>query len=512
MAKKKNRSKGRGGPSITSPELSDQTSSEVDPTELEVLDFDGMPDRGSPGLEYGQPGLYQYSGRVREEILRQLTGPAGSRNFRQMADNDATIGALLFAIEQIIRTLKWKALPADSNNPQAVKNAEFIEECMHDMADTWEDTLSEILSYLTYGFSVHEIVYKIRRGEKGIIDADKSKFSDGKIGWKRLPIRSQESIQRANWVYADNNIDIIAVRQLAPPDFRDVTIPWEKLLHFKTTNYKGNPEGKSILRNAYRPWHFKRNIENIEGIGVERELAGLPIMHIPAELMATDASGNEKAMYASLKEIVTNVRRDEQAGIILPGTRDENGNLLYDMKLLSSSGAKMFDTNKIIERYRNEILSTVIADFITLGQGVAGTQALAQTKVDLFLDAIQSWVGQIESVFNRFAIPRLLRLNGIKDNFPKLEAGKVKKTDIDQLSKNLLILAQAGMDVFPSDSMDEFVRNAVGLPDKTAEDEDWFDTAHELDLEEREAKVKSTGKPNVNDTGGAKGPDEVKKK
>jgi len=306
-------------------------------------------------------------------------------------------------------------------------------------------------------------------------------------------------------LYAENNIDIIGVEQMAPPRFDTATIPADKYLHFKTTNYKGNPEGKSILRNAYRPWYFKRNIENTEAIGIERDLAGLPVILAPAEIMASDAEPAEKLMFESLKEIAINVRADEQAGIVMPSTRDETGHLLYELSLLSSNGAKQFDTNKVIERYRNEILSTVIADFITLGQGVAGTQALAQTKVDLFLNAIQSWVGQIESVFNRFAVPRLFGINNIESELPTIQAEKIKKTDVDQFVKNILILSQAGMDLFPSESLDEYIRTKLRLPEKSAKDDDWFEESHELELEGMNPTDNTETKPHTNDTTGQTG-------
>lgn len=41
---------------------------------------------------------------------------------------------------------------------------------MNDMQDTWSDTISEILSFLTYGWSYHEIVYKVRAGRKRTLD------------------------------------------------------------------------------------------------------------------------------------------------------------------------------------------------------------------------------------------------------------------------------------------------------------------------------------------------------
>jgi hypothetical protein len=36
-----------------------------------------------------------------------------------------------------------------------------------------------------------------------------------------------------------------------------------------------------MLRTAYRPWFMKKRLEEFESIGIERDLAGLPIMWLP---------------------------------------------------------------------------------------------------------------------------------------------------------------------------------------------------------------------------------------
>ena len=450
-------------------------------------------------LELGSVGLHRNGGQVSEEILRELTGSTGAKIFRQMEDNDPTIGALLFSISMIIRSLKWKMSPTDDKDPEAVANAEFADSCMHDMSETWADTISSILSFLVYGFSVHEQVFKLRNGDKPKDFYKKSKHDDGRIGWKRLPIRSQLSILNGDWLFAEDSDDLIGISQLAPPRYKRETIPMSKLLLFRTINNKNNPEGKSILRNAYRPWHFKRNVENIEAIGIERELAGLPVFKAPAQIMAKDAEPAQRSMYSSIKDMVVNVRNDEQAGLVIPSDRDEHGHPLYELSLLSCNGAKMFDTNKTIERYRNEILSTVIADFITLGQGVAGTQALADTKVDLFLNAIESWVKQIEAVFNRFAITHLFKLNGITEKVPTLKATAIKKSDVDQTVKNISMLAQSGMELFPSPVIDAYIRDELNMPLRTKEEDELFSKIREQEAEK--------AKPLAPSGGGDKGPE-----
>ena len=114
---------------------------------------------------------------------------------------------------------------------------------MNDMQDTWTDTISEILSFLAYGWSYHEIVYKRRTGNSRD-PRQNSKFTDGLIGWQKLPIRAQETLFRWEYDEADN---LTGMTQLPPPDYRMATIPIEKALHFRTKSRKNNPEGRSIL-------------------------------------------------------------------------------------------------------------------------------------------------------------------------------------------------------------------------------------------------------------------------
>ena len=83
------------------------------------------------------------------------------------------------------------------------------------------------------------------------------------------------------WIF-DTSGGVQGIVQLAPPYYQNVTLPIEKCLLFRTTTVKGNPEGRSMLRNAYRPWYMKKRIEEFEAIGVERDLAGLPVGKVPA--------------------------------------------------------------------------------------------------------------------------------------------------------------------------------------------------------------------------------------
>jgi len=261
--------------------------------------------------EYGKTGLYRFNtGWIAEEFLRELQGRRGIEVYKEMAENDDIIGAILFATEMLMRQSKWSVQEAGSA-PADIEAAEFVRGCMDDMEETWSDFISEVLSFLTYGWSYHEIVYKRRMGNTRN-PATHSKYADGLIGWRKLPIRSQDTLWE--WRYDDQD-NLLGLVQCAPPQYEQVFIPLGKALHFKTKSRKGNPEGRSILRNSYRNWYFKRRIQEIEGIGIERDLAGLPVLEAPPDVDIWSDEYQEELTKA--ENIVRSVRRDEREGIVL---------------------------------------------------------------------------------------------------------------------------------------------------------------------------------------------------
>ena len=48
--------------------------------------------------EIGRIGQKRYGGTFYEEFLRELRGKKGIETYREMAENDDTIGAILFAV------------------------------------------------------------------------------------------------------------------------------------------------------------------------------------------------------------------------------------------------------------------------------------------------------------------------------------------------------------------------------------------------------------------------------
>ena len=416
--------------------------------------------------ELGSTGLRRSGGTVYEEFLTNLRGQRGARIYREMSDNDPTIGSMLFAIEKVVTRLEWRVDPYSDNSadgdvtPQDKEVAEFVESCLHDMSDSWDSTLSQMLSMLIFGYSYHEIVYKKRGGDTND-SKTRSKYDDGKIGWRKMPIRAQETLFQ--WRF-DEDGGIQGFSQMDPSNGGFHEIPIEKALLFRTSSQKNNPEGRSILRNAYRPWYFKRRIEEIEAIGIERDLAGLPVAFVPPEYLSSAATAEQQAVLATIQNIVTSIKRNEQEGIVMPSIYDDAGHKLFDLQLMSSGGSRQFDTDKIIQRYDQRMSMSILSDFILLGSDRVGSYALGTSKMDLWSMAVDSIAKNIAEVMNQYAIPRLLKLNGMDTKrAPYLTYGEVSHVDLTEISDFVSKLAGAGV-LMPDPNLEDYLRELAGLP------------------------------------------------
>lgn len=405
--------------------------------------------------ELGVSGLRAWGGYVSEEFLAELSGSKALTSYKQMARNDAVVGAMLFAMKSLAAQADWYITAADESSA-ADEARLFVQDVLMDgMEHPWGDAIKEALSMLEFGFAPMEHVWTRRK--------------DGKIGLKKLALRAQDSIQR--W-----DIDERGQWQglwQQPPSGTLIYIPADRLLLFRTEPTRNNPEGRSILRSAWRSWRLKTRIEEIEGIGVERDLAGLPVIRVPGRLLEGTATADERAALEGWKELAMNIKRDRQEGVVLPNDRDDSGQYLYDLTLLAATGSRQFDTSAIIDRYDRRIAATVLADFIFLGQGNTGSWALSSDKTALFAVALGAFLDVIQDQVNRVLLPRLWALNGMSQEImPFVAHGDIETPNLDQLGAYVSNLARSGMMLFPDQQLENALRKAAGLPEAPERDEE----------------------------------------
>lgn len=420
-------------------------------------------------VELGVSGLQRTGGVVTDEFLNSLRGNRGARVWREMADNDPVVGALLFAIERLILQIEWRVdpHPAEDQDDTDVETAKFVESCLYDMSQSWDATISDILSMLVYGYAYCETVYKKRGGPTQKDPKFRSQHDDGRIGWRKIALRAQESTYE--WIF-DEDGGIQGLRQLDPNGGGVITIPIDRSLLFRTSTQRNNPEGRSLLRNAYRPWRFKKTIEEIEAVGIERDLAGLPVALVPPDLLSTTATGAQAATRNAIETLVRGIKRNENEGVLFPLAYDDQGRELYKLTLLNAGGQRQFDTDKIVGRYDQRIAMTVLADFILLGHENVGSFALGASKIDLFTTAVSQIARSIAEVFNQYAIPRLLTLNGMDTaRLPELTFGDLTHIDLGVLGTFVQQVAGVGALVI-DDALDEHLRTVAGIPPREETD------------------------------------------
>lgn len=414
---------------------------------------------GSIFDELGRTGLRHWGGFVFEEWLRELqTGRRAAEVYREMGDSDPVIGGMMYAIEMLCRRVNWWFEPGGSTQAD-LRHAEWCNGVIHDLNHSWTDVVAEILSFLQYGWAYFEMVFKQRLGPYQDDGARRSKFDDGTIGLRKLSIRSQDSLWK--WAF-DESDGIAGLIQNPPPDYQLRYIPIEKALLFRTKVTKNNPEGRSVLRSAYRPWYFLKNVQNIEGIGLERDLAGLPVLKAPPGVDIWDTSDTTMAaMRLQAQNVVSSIRRDEQEGVLLPDG--------WELSLLSTGGRRQFDTNAVVTRYEQRIATSVLLDVILLGQDKVGSYALAGVKKGLFTASLEAYLDQISGVWDSYATPRLFKVNNFNDYtaLPKLKHGTVEQVDLETLGNYLQKIAGAGAPLFGNDlenSLTTYLLDIAGLP------------------------------------------------
>lgn len=433
------------------------------------------------GGELGNTGLKASWGYVQEEYLPELTGAAGLRAYRMMADDDATVGAILYAIEMLLRSMDWEIEAADES-AGAQDGAEFLKSLMEDMSQPWEDFLAEALTCLQYGWSYFEIVTKRRMGPEEKDGARRSNYTDGKIGIRKLSPRPQDSLLR--WQMQEDG-GIEGMWQAPPlyafngpsggnPDasaqVSEVFIPIAKALLFRANVRKNNPEGQSILRRAYRAWYKLRGIQDSEAVGIERELAGLPVVSIPTELLNSTKPDDVRARN-EYQKLARDLKFNAQGGVVIPSDTyaTDTGNpgsvKKVTVELLSSAGSRTIDTVKVKEGYQRDIARAVLADFIMLGTDSKGSYALSDDKSSMFLRTIKTFAMGIAAVCNRYLWPKIWRLNGMDlATMPKMKPGNLGKIDLAALATFIKEMAAAGNPMFPDDLLDEALREMGGLP------------------------------------------------
>lgn len=420
--------------------------------------------------QIGNQGFVHYAGQVFDEWHFMLRGTLGVRAYREMRDNDPIIGSALNLTQAMLRQTKWFSKPAHGGD-DAIAAALFLEGVMNDMrkGHTWSMFMSDAISFLWFGWSLFEIVTKQRLGKNPGVGLDgkelaSSKFDDGRLGLDALYIRAQETLD--DWLFDDETGDTLGMWQSSTPRFERRFIPLAKSLLLRTENNKGSPEGRSWLRNAYRPYYFTKRLEDIEGTGFERNLNGFPVIFLPEKMCADDAQPNLKKARAGYDRKGQLMRVNSLGSMTFPARTGPDGKPTgYDIELLAPKGASgSLDPGKAIQRNQHAMAMVFFTQFLLLGRDKVGSFSLSSDQTDIYATALGCILGIIMEEFNGTVLPILMEANGIDErDWPTWEHRDLEKKDLVKFATAMSTLARDTL-ITPDNTLEDWVRDEVGAP------------------------------------------------
>lgn len=133
---------------------------------------------------------------------------------------------------------------------------------------------------------------------------------------------------------------------------------------------------------------------------------------------------------------------------------------------LNTTG-KQYNTDDIIKRKQNEILTVFLADILKLGQDGSGSFALSEGKNNLLALSIESIMKSISDVIDYDLVKQTLLLNGwnLSDkDMPKWHFNDIDDPDLDNLSKFVQrVMAVGG--ITADQELENHLRKVANFPE-----------------------------------------------
>lgn len=222
-----------------------------------------------------------------------------------------------------------------------------------------------------------------------------------------------------------------------PIDFRKVAI----------ATYSGSssrPFGRSPFDATYTPWREKGLIQEYLLMGIQKDLAGTPVLRVPLQLFeeAKDPNSAAARTMEQLQIQMSNLHAGDQTFMILPSdTFSENGSgtQMYGAQFLGVEGSgKAFDLVAILEQKKKTIYTVMGCSHLITGENGGGSYNLQEGKANIAAHYNERDNLIIDEIWNEKVIPLLFKLNGWKEklsDIPVYKHGQVQPVSLDEWGK-----------------------------------------------------------------------------
>jgi SPP1 gp7 family putative phage head morphogenesis protein len=357
-----------------------RSSNQIAPSETVTKEVRGVEVKV---LEIGTPGTEIYAGYLSEEYLRDLQGKEWADKIDMMRRSDANVRMVLNAIKLPLKSSPWTVQVREQTEEAKLQKKLFEKILFEDLNKSFTQLLGEILTCIDFGYSVFDITHAVKSGsELGTYN-----------GLKSLGYRSQRTIERWNLNEAR---ELETVTQLAYGDEGGAyELDARFLLYFAPEREGDNFEGISILRACYGPWFRKNEFLKKLSIGIEKFAVPTAVLTVPEGTEGKPEMERAKKALACYTSGATNY-------LILPeGFKLSFNNVSVDVEKIRAA----------INAENQEMVNSILASFLLLGQNGSGSLALAGSLSDFFSQTIQYIADHISEQFERKIFKPIVQMN-----------------------------------------------------------------------------------------------------
>lgn len=238
------------------------------------------------------------------------------------------------------------------------------------------------------------------------------------------------------------------------------------------------PLGTSPLDAAYSYVKEKILIEEFLLMGIQKDLAGTPVLRVPSDLFdkAKDVTSPAYETMSQLIHHMENLHAGDQTFIILPSDVEQgtSTNLQYDINFKGVDGSgKNFDLVAIIEQKKKAIYTVLGAAHLIAGETGSGSMNLYEGKANQSAYYAQRDALLIDELYNEKVIPLILKLNGFTSekitDIPRYVHNEIQPLSADEGGKFAQRVASVGMMPLVPETVNHFL-GVIGVTYTVPED------------------------------------------
>jgi hypothetical protein len=422
----------------------------------------------------GAPGFQAFGGMiVSNETNPDLKDRNKYKTYSELLANAAIVATGVRTFLTLISNSKWTVKPAEEDNAMAQEIADFIQDCMDDMATPWYRVVRRSAMYRFYGFSVQEWTAKKR--------------VDGKIGMLDIEVRPPVTITA--WDFDDTN-KVEAMIQTSPQTQEEIRIPRWKTIYAVDDTLNDSPEGLGLFRHLVDRNRVLKRYEQLEGQGYETDLCGIPIAKGPLKYMdeavkaGTMSARDREHALSNMQSFLSDYTRTPNKSLLMDSavyrdggeTKPHTSTPLWELELLQGSDRDFESMANAIRRVMFEMAMILGVESLMIGANGIGSLALSRDKSQRLYMLVDSTLQELQEIMEHDFIWPLMQLNGFPaELMPTFETEAIQYREITDVTGALKDLATSGAPIMSGDPVVNEVRAMVGLdpvPDDLMDDMD----------------------------------------